>query len=55
METAYIGLELANQGKSDGKSTAQQHQSQSDVLVDDEPESREIKGHLSDDGLDVLV
>ena len=55
METAYIGLELANQGKSDGKSTAQRHQSQSDVLVDDEPESREIKGHLSDDGLDVLV
>ena len=56
METAYIGLELANQGKSDGKSTAQQQQqSESGALVDEEPESRETTRHLSDDGLDVLV
>ena len=56
METAYIGLELANQGKSDGKSTAQQqHQSKSGALVDEEPETREATRHLSDDGLDVLV
>ena len=56
METAYIGLELANQGKSDGKSTAQQqHQGESGALVDEEPESREMTRHLSDDGLDVLV
>ena len=56
METAYIGLEMANQGKSDGKSTAQQqHQGESGALVDEEPESREMTRHLSDDGLDVLV
>ena len=56
METAYIGLEMANQGKSDGKSTAQQQlQSESGTSVDEEPEAPKVTREISDDGLDVLV
>ena len=56
METAYIGLEMANQGKSDGKSTAQQQlQSESGTSVDEEPETLKVTREISDNGLDVLV
>ena len=56
METAYIGLEMANQGKSDGKSTAQQQlQSESGTSVDEEPEALKVTREISDNGLDVLV
>ena len=56
METAYIGLEMANQSKSDGKSTAQQQlQRESGTSVDEEPEALKVTREISDNGLDVLV
>jgi flagellar hook-length control protein FliK len=56
METAYIELELANQGKSDGNSTArQQPEEVAENAAATEPEPTEINGQPSADGLDVLV
>jgi flagellar hook-length control protein FliK len=56
METAYIELELANQGKSDGNSTArQQPEEVAENAAATEPELTEINGQPSADGLDVLV
>jgi flagellar hook-length control protein FliK len=56
METAYIELELANQGKSDGNSTArQQPEDVAENAAATEPEPAEIDGQPSADGLDVLV
>ena len=55
METAYIGLELANQGKSDGKSTARQQPEDVAETAAVEPEATEVSGQPSTDGLDVLV
>ena len=55
METAYIGLELANQGKSDGNSTAGQQPEDVAETAAAEPQSTEVSGQPSADGLDVLV
>ena len=56
METAYIELELANQGRSDGNSTTgQQPEEGAETSITTEPEGAEVRKPASNDGLDVLV
>jgi len=56
METAYIDLEMANQGKSDGNSTARQLLGDvAETSAATEPEAKQISKQPSADGLDVLV
>jgi flagellar hook-length control protein FliK len=58
METAYLGLELGNQGRSDENSTGQEQgdRSERDNPVEKaESLSTAGKNKISDDGLNVLV